>query len=317
MLASHHHHQQQQQQQNSQLLGSLYPPNPYMNPMLWPFRAKQRRGVLRRAVFSDHQRKGLEAAFVKQKYISKPDRKKLASKLALKDSQVKIWFQNRRMKWRNSKERELMKSKSKQNEQNPSTSSNQSVNKNNKLTNDLLNKPSNSYMLDNKNTPSYSYHQDFNQMYSQQSKISLNCCLNNDNNNNHYHTNNSSNNNNNNNNSLHIETSNDQAQSPSSPNSSSICLSSPVSCTSSSTSPNHEKNFDYNQTCNENEQFASDDEDDDDASSFIEDTDLNEDFNESNLENDELTSNNIRNRTNSSSSNVSKDEELNISEKSE
>lgn len=56
--------------------------------MLWPFRAKQRRGVLRRAVFSDHQRKGLEAAFVKQKYISKPDRKKLASKLALKDSQV-------------------------------------------------------------------------------------------------------------------------------------------------------------------------------------------------------------------------------------
>lgn len=315
MLASHH--QQQQQQQNSQLLGSLYPPNPYMNPMLWPFRAKQRRGVLRRAVFSDHQRKGLEAAFVKQKYISKPDRKKLASKLALKDSQVKIWFQNRRMKWRNSKERELMKSKSKQNE-NPSTPSNQSVNKNNKLANDLLNKPSNSYMLDNKNTPSYSYHQDFNQIYSQQSKISLNCCLNNDNNN-HYHTNSSSNNNNN---SLHIETSNDQAQSPSSPNSSSICLSSPVSCTSSSTSPNHEKNFDYNQTCNENEQFASDDEendddDDDDESSFIEDTDLNEDYNESNLENDQLTSNNIRNRTISSSSNVSKNEELNNSEKSE
>ena len=81
------------------------------NPLLWPFRAKQRRGVLRRAVFSDSQRKGLEAAFVKQKYISKPDRKKLAAKLSLKDSQVKIWFQNRRMKWRNSKERELMKNK--------------------------------------------------------------------------------------------------------------------------------------------------------------------------------------------------------------
>lgn len=97
----------------------MYPQNPYMNPMMWPFgRAKQRRGVLRRAVFSDSQRKGLEAAFVKQKYISKPDRKKLAAKLGLKDSQVKIWFQNRRMKWRNSKERELMKSKNllKQNE---------------------------------------------------------------------------------------------------------------------------------------------------------------------------------------------------------
>lgn len=81
--------------------------------MLWPgFRPKQRRGVLRRAVFSDSQRKGLEAAFLKQKYISKPDRKKLAARLNLKDSQVKIWFQNRRMKWRNSKEREMMKSKS-------------------------------------------------------------------------------------------------------------------------------------------------------------------------------------------------------------
>ncbi|CAB4062613.1 Homeobox protein DBX1-A,Homeobox protein DBX1-B,Homeobox protein DBX1 [Lepeophtheirus salmonis] len=58
--------------------------------------------------FSDFQRKGLEKRFQIQKYISKPDRKKLAEKLGLKDSQVKIWFQNRRMKWRNSKERELI-----------------------------------------------------------------------------------------------------------------------------------------------------------------------------------------------------------------
>lgn len=97
-------------------------------------------------MFSDVQRKALEKMFQKQKYISKPDRKKLASKLGLKDSQVscsdasnarhlvrnlrmsllltqdflnspissgsqvKIWFQNRRMKWRNSKERELLSS---------------------------------------------------------------------------------------------------------------------------------------------------------------------------------------------------------------
>uniref|UniRef100_A0A3P9KYW1 Homeobox domain-containing protein n=1 Tax=Oryzias latipes TaxID=8090 RepID=A0A3P9KYW1_ORYLA len=76
----------------------------------WPLapRGKPRRGMLRRAVFSDLQRKALERTFQKQKYISKPDRKKLASKLGLKDSQVKIWFQNRRMKWRNSKERELL-----------------------------------------------------------------------------------------------------------------------------------------------------------------------------------------------------------------
>lgn len=44
--------------------------------------------MLRRAVFSDVQRKALEKMFQKQKYISKPDRKKLAGKLGLKDSQV-------------------------------------------------------------------------------------------------------------------------------------------------------------------------------------------------------------------------------------
>ena len=44
--------------------------------------------MLRRAVFSDQQRKGLEVAFLKQKYISKPERKKLAQRLGLKDSQV-------------------------------------------------------------------------------------------------------------------------------------------------------------------------------------------------------------------------------------
>jgi hypothetical protein len=48
--------------------------------------------MLRRAVFSDQQRKDLEAAFLKQKYINKPDRKKLAQRLGLKDSQVKIWL---------------------------------------------------------------------------------------------------------------------------------------------------------------------------------------------------------------------------------
>lgn len=45
--------------------------------------------MLRRAVFSDVQRKALEKTFQKQKYISKPDRKKLAAKLGLKDSQVR------------------------------------------------------------------------------------------------------------------------------------------------------------------------------------------------------------------------------------
>ncbi|XP_016407492.1 homeobox protein DBX1-B-like [Sinocyclocheilus rhinocerous] len=85
---------------------------PIPGTFAWPLtaRGKPRRGMLRRAVFSDVQRKALEKMFQKQKYISKPDRKKMATKLGLKDSQVKIWFQNRRMKWRNSKERELLSS---------------------------------------------------------------------------------------------------------------------------------------------------------------------------------------------------------------
>ncbi|XP_007901828.1 homeobox protein DBX2 [Callorhinchus milii] len=77
---------------------------------LWPqvSHSKARKGILRRVVFSEEQRKALEKTFQKQKYISKTDRKKLATNLGLKDSQVKIWFQNRRMKWRNTKERELL-----------------------------------------------------------------------------------------------------------------------------------------------------------------------------------------------------------------
>ncbi|XP_076471873.1 uncharacterized protein LOC143301456 isoform X2 [Babylonia areolata] len=62
-------------------------PNPFT--FLSTMRGKPRRGMLRRAVFSDAQRKGLEKMFQRQKYISKPDRKKLASKLGLKDSQAR------------------------------------------------------------------------------------------------------------------------------------------------------------------------------------------------------------------------------------
>ena len=50
--------------------------------------------MMRRAVFSELQRRGLERRFQIQKYISKPERKKLAEKLALKDSQVKLFFLN-------------------------------------------------------------------------------------------------------------------------------------------------------------------------------------------------------------------------------
>ncbi|XP_035281196.1 homeobox protein DBX1-like isoform X2 [Anguilla anguilla] len=77
---------------------------------LWPPDSgpRSRKGILRRAVFSEEQRKELERTFRKQKYIGKADRNKLAADLRLKESQVKIWFQNQRMKWRNSKEKEVL-----------------------------------------------------------------------------------------------------------------------------------------------------------------------------------------------------------------
>eukprot|EP00095_Tigriopus_kingsejongensis_P005281 snap_masked-scaffold489_size157649-processed-gene-0.2 protein:Tk05281 transcript:snap_masked-scaffold489_size157649-processed-gene-0.2-mRNA-1 annotation:"-like homeobox" len=59
-----------------------------------------------RAVFSNLQRKGLEKRFQMQKYITKPDRRQLAASLGLTDAQVKVWFQNRRMKWRHQESKE-------------------------------------------------------------------------------------------------------------------------------------------------------------------------------------------------------------------
>lgn len=60
--------------------------------LCWPvsFRPRpSRRGMLRRAVFSEEQRLGLELAFNQHKYIAKPERKQLAQTLALKDTQVR------------------------------------------------------------------------------------------------------------------------------------------------------------------------------------------------------------------------------------
>lgn len=80
------------------------PPSPSSPPGVSSSNTNKRKRSWSRAVFSNLQRKGLERRFQLQKYITKPDRRQLAATLGLTDAQVKVWFQNRRMKWRHSKE---------------------------------------------------------------------------------------------------------------------------------------------------------------------------------------------------------------------
>ena len=51
-----------------------------------------------RTVFTEKQLEGLESKFADKKYLSVPDRMELAGRLELSETQVKTWFQNRRMK---------------------------------------------------------------------------------------------------------------------------------------------------------------------------------------------------------------------------
>jgi len=55
---------------------------------------KQRKA---RTAFTDHQLQTLEKSFERQKYLSVQDRMELAAKLSLSDTQVKTWYQNRRL----------------------------------------------------------------------------------------------------------------------------------------------------------------------------------------------------------------------------
>lgn len=57
--------------------------------------AKQKRS---RAAFSHFQVVELEKKFQQQRYLSGPERAHLAAALRLTETQVKIWFQNRRYK---------------------------------------------------------------------------------------------------------------------------------------------------------------------------------------------------------------------------
>ncbi|XP_063688716.1 brain-specific homeobox protein homolog [Bolinopsis microptera] len=70
---------------------------PHLRPDIWQRQIRRRKA---RTVFTDDQLQGLESQFGTQKYLSVPERMELAVSLRLSETQVKTWFQNRRMKWK-------------------------------------------------------------------------------------------------------------------------------------------------------------------------------------------------------------------------
>ncbi|NXY19198.1 NOT2 protein, partial [Atrichornis clamosus] len=64
------------------------------------FKAKAGKAKRVRTIFSSEQLARLEQEFARQQYLVGQERCLLASSLHLTEEQVKVWFQNRRIKWR-------------------------------------------------------------------------------------------------------------------------------------------------------------------------------------------------------------------------
>merc|ERR1719229_1601204 len=75
----------------------LYPNFPHFTGYPHSLLGKTRRP---RTAFTSQQLLELEKQFKINKYLSRPKRFEVATALILTETQVKIWFQNRRMKWK-------------------------------------------------------------------------------------------------------------------------------------------------------------------------------------------------------------------------
>ncbi|XP_064485112.1 homeobox protein Nkx-6.2-like [Ornithodoros turicata] len=102
----------------------LYWPSVVQNPSLWRDRLssasvpqncldKDGKKKHTRPTFSGHQIYVLEKTFEQTKYLAGPERAKLAYALGMSESQVKVWFQNRRTKWRKRHAAEMATAKKK------------------------------------------------------------------------------------------------------------------------------------------------------------------------------------------------------------
>lgn len=91
--------------------GLIYAPNPTTSPDAVKSDGDNKQGSAGnkdnkkdnkkgRATFSGHQIEALEKAFTGTQYLTTAERSRLAERLQLTESQVKIWFQNRRTKCR-------------------------------------------------------------------------------------------------------------------------------------------------------------------------------------------------------------------------
>ncbi|XP_065339792.1 hematopoietically-expressed homeobox protein hhex-like [Cloeon dipterum] len=89
-------------QQPTPLTTYFHPYRGFLQPQWFHLRPNKRKGGQVR--FSSQQSALLERKFKEQQYLSPEQRRQLAEALSLTERQIKTWFQNRRAKWRRSKD---------------------------------------------------------------------------------------------------------------------------------------------------------------------------------------------------------------------